>query len=168
MVYAGGEKIRASELNRVLPILGHASGDTSRTSTTTLADTDLAVDLEANALYGFEGYLAYDAVAAADIKFALAVPSGSTGHWGIYGLTTGATGSVGDLDARRLDAFGDANTQAAAGSDSFLSSLVCPLFGFIDTSGTAGELRVRVAQNTSNATASVLRYGSWLVAWRLD
>jgi hypothetical protein len=168
MTYAGGEKIRASVLNKLMPISDYQDTTTTRTSTTTLADSSLAVDLEADALYAFEGYLAYDAGATGDLKVALAAPTGATGHWGLNAIHTGSTGSVGDLDARRSAGFGDANTQTAGGSDAFGSSLVAPIYGYIDTSSTAGELRVRVAQNTSSGTSTVLVFGSWLTAWRLD
>lgn len=168
MVYAGGEKIRASELNKLMPLASVANNNTVRTSTTTLTDTTLACDVEANAEYAIEGYIAYDAGATGDLKVALAAPSGAVGHWGLFAIHTGSTGSVGDLDARRAAGFGDANTQTAGGSDSFSSLLLAPVFGYLDVAGTAGELRVRIAQNTSSGTSSQLVAGSWLTLWRLD
>jgi hypothetical protein len=168
MVYAGGQKIRASELNKALPILARCTADTTRTSSTTLTDaTGLALSLEADALYGFEGYLAYDAGETGDFKVALSVPSGATGHWGLYGLATASTGSIGDLDGRRQQAFGDATTQAVGGSNSFDNRVMCPLFGYVATD-VAGTLQVRFAQNASSGTSTVVKEGSWLAAWRLD
>jgi hypothetical protein len=169
MVYAGGQKLKASDLNRAVPIVAYARVDTTRTSSTTLTDaTDMAIALEADALYALEGYLAYNAGATGDLKCAFTVPTGTTGHWGLYPIATASTGSVGDLDARRQTSFGAATTQAAGGSDSFGSEMMCPVLGYIDTAGTAGNLQLQVAQNTSSGTSTVLKAGSWLMVWRLD
>jgi hypothetical protein len=169
MAYAGGMKIYASELNKVLPILARATADTTRTSTTTLTDaTGMSLALEASAEYALEGYLAYDAGANGDLKVAFTVPTGTTGHWGLYAISTASTGSVGDLDARRQAAYGAATTQAAGGSDSFDNQMMCPVFGYLLTDTTAGDLQLQVAQNTSSGTSTVLQSGSWLMAFRLD
>ncbi len=167
--YAGGGKIRASDLNKQIPILTRATADTTRTSTTTLANaTGMAIALEADAIYALEGYLAYNAGETGDLKVAFTVPAGTGGHWGIYPIATGSTGSVGDLDARRSTSFGAGTTQAAGGSASFGSELMCPVLGYIETDSTAGDIQLQVAQNTSSGTSTVLKAGSWLMVWRLD
>lgn len=165
--FVGGQKLRASQLNFIAPVIARALSDSSRTSTTTLTDaTGLGLSLEASAEYAVEGYLAYTAGATGDMKVAFTAPSGATGHWAIYPIATASTGSIGDLDARRQTAFGAATTQAAGGSGSFSGDLMCPVFGYIKTTG-AGTLQLQVAQNTSDGTATIIRTGSWLMAWRL-
>lgn len=166
--FAAGQKLRASDLELATPLMAFATSVTTRTSTTTLADaTGLVIPLAADALYALEGYLAYTAGATGDMKVAFTVPAGTTGHWALYPIATASTGSIGDLDARRQTSFGAGTTQAAGGSDSFGGDLACPVLGYIDTAGTAGNLQLQVAQNTSSGTSTVIQSGSWLMVWRL-
>jgi hypothetical protein len=170
MTFVAGQKTRASELNEVVAVMGYVTSDQTKTSSTALADvTGLSVALEANRLYALDGYIAYNAGATGDLKMAITVPSGTTGHWALYPIAVASTGSIGDLDARRQDAFGDANTQSAGGSDAaFGSTLLCLPRAYLDTSGTAGTLQFRYAQNTSNGTSTIIKTGSWIRLTRLD
>lgn len=162
MTFAAGQKLSASELNDLLFLFGVATVDTTKTSSTALGDaTGLSVALEASSTYIIDGYLAYTAGATGDLKVALSAPSGATGSWGLYGLVTSSTASVGDISAVRVDAFGDANTATAGGSDSFSGALLCVPRGYITTTD-AGTLQLRFAQNTSSGTSTVIEAGSWL------
>ncbi len=159
-----GAKVRASELNAALPIFGRALADVSVTSSTTLvnADTGLAVALEADSIYVWDAYIAYDAGATGDLKLAWTVPAGVTGHWAGLGLGTGTAGSIGDMSAIRAAGYGSGNTLSYGGSASFSGLLALRAVGFIDTAGTAGTLQLQFAQATSNATATILKGGSWI------
>ncbi len=159
-----GAKVRASVLNAALPIVGRARADVSVTSSTTLTDADigLAVALEADSIYLWDAYLAYDAGATGDLKLAFTVPASTTGHWAALGIGTGTTGSIGDMSAIRAAGYGSGNTLSLGGSASFSGLLACRAVGFIDTAGTAGTLQLQFAQNTSNGTATILKGGSWI------
>lgn len=168
MVFVAGQKVRASELNSGLPVLARVSADVTVISSTTLIDiTGLVVAVEADALYAWDAYLAYNSGATPDIKFAATVPSGTTGNWGIYPLVQSSTGSSGSIEGFRLDGYGDANVQGAGGSDSFSGALMCMPRGYIDTSSTAGNFQMRFAQVTSNASNTTVKAGSWLRVQRI-
>jgi hypothetical protein len=161
-----GAKVRASQLNAALPIIGRALADVSVTSSTALvdADTGLAVALDADSIYIWDAYLAYDAGATGDLKLAWTVPSGTTGHWCGWGLATGTTGSIGDMAAIRAAGYGSGNTLSFGGSASFSGFLALRAAGYIDTAAAAGTLQLQFAQNPSNATATILKGGSWVCA----
>lgn len=168
MVIAAGQKLRASEINDAMIKTVRAPSDISKTSSTAFSDvTGFALALEANCAYLFDGYIGYNSIAAADFKLALAVPAGATGHWGAHGLATTTTGSVGVINGERKAAFGDSNALAYGGSDLTIGALFVRPAGYILTSSTAGVLQVRFAQNTSNATATVVVAGSWLRATKV-
>lgn len=166
MTFTAGQKLRASELNDNLNIIGYVAADVTKTSNTTLADmTGFAVAVEANTTYLVDGYVAYVAGNTGDIKLAFTAPTGATGHWGVAGLDTTSLTSAGLLTAVRKDAFGDANTLALGGTNSgALPALAFLVRAFIVTSSTAGTLQGRFAQNVSNATSTVIKTGSWLRA----
>ena len=159
-----GAKVRASVLNASLPIIGRALNDVSVTSSTTLvnADTGLAIALEADSIYLWDAYIAYDAGATGDLKLAWTVPASTTGHWCGWGLSTATTGSIGDMVAIRAAGYGSGNTLSFGGSASFSGFLALQARGYIDTAATAGTLQLQFAQNTSNATATILKGGSWV------
>lgn len=169
MVLAAGRKIRASELNDALPVMARTTADTTRTSSTTLVDaTGFVVALAANTAYAFDAYVPYNAGQTGDLKIALAAPAGATGHWALHGMATSATFSAGDLDARRVDAYGDAAIRVAGGyDDDPAGRLAAMIRGFILTTGTAGNLQVRVAQNASSTISTIIRLGAWLRAHKV-
>lgn len=162
MTFLAGQKVRASAVNALIPLFGRVANDQTKTSNTTLAAvTGLSVPLEASSRYALDGYLAYSAGATGDLKVAFAAPTDSTGHWTIYGQDTASTGGSGSIVAKRATSFGTGTTQTAAGDDS-TGQMSCLPRGYIATSTTAGDLTLYFAQNTSNATSTVIRVGSWL------
>jgi len=161
-----GAKVRASVLNAEKQLIVVATTDTSRTSNTTLLSvTDLAIALEANTTYAFDMFLAYDAGVTGDIKCAFTVPSGASISWAGWGLTTGTTGSFGDMTAQRAD--GSGTTLAFGGSATLAGVLACAPRGYVTTGGTTGNLQFQFAQNTSNGTATTIKSGSWLRAQKV-
>jgi hypothetical protein len=168
MTFVAGQKIRASDINEMLPGWGYVIDDVSVASSTALAAVPgLAVTLDANTRYAVDGYLAYVAGETGDIKVALVAPTGSTGHWTLYGQATSATGGVGSMDVRRANAFGTATTLAAAGNDTSSGYMAAMPRAYLLTGSTAGTLQLHFAQNISNATATVVRAGCWLRAMKL-
>jgi hypothetical protein len=163
VTFLAGQKLRASELNEIIPIIGYATSTSTKTSSTAMADaTGVAVPLAADSLYALEGWIAYTAGATGDLKVALTGPSGLTGHWGTVGLSSGSTGGTGTMTMTRQTAFADGTTVAIGGSDASSGVLHASLFGYLDTSSTAGNLQLRFAQNTSNATSTTIAIGTWI------
>lgn len=151
MTFLAGQKVRASEVNDLIPIVVRLTADRTVTSSTTLtAATGLAAAVDADTRYALTGYLAYTAGATGDLKVAVAAPVGAAGHWTLYAQDTAAT------------SFGTGTTQTGAGSDADGGAMACLPRGFVSTSDSAGTLQVYFAQNSSSATSTVLKAGSWL------
>jgi hypothetical protein len=143
---------RASVLDGYQHLGVHKTGDTSRTSTTTLAaDPHLSIAVAANAVYALVIRLAINAGATPDFRWDLSAPAAATISdysylaWGASSLhdygTLPLLSSVGV-------AVGDGNVRPLT------------LWGTLITAGTAGNLALRWAQNTSSATATILKAGS--------
>lgn len=168
LFYAGQEQLTAAELNAAFPLTSFADADTSRTSSTTFLDADgLVVELEANSQYAIDGWISYVAGATGDLKVQLLVPTGAGGSWGMYALSTTSTGSVGTVQANRAPV-GAGNALTAGGSASFSGAMNALLRGYIATGDTPGELQLQFAQNTSNATATTIKEGSWIRAQKIS
>jgi hypothetical protein len=160
MSFLAGQKIRASEVNDLLPIIVRLDADRTVTSSTTLtAATGLVAALDADTRYALTGYIAAE---AGDLKVAFAAPTGTTGHWTLYAQDTAATGGTGSIVAKRATAFGTGTTQTAAGDNTGPGPMACLPRGYIVTDVTAGSLQVYFAQNSSSATSTILKAGSWL------
>lgn len=169
--FLAGQELRASDLTAAVIRTAYASSNTTKISSTAFGDAaGMAMALEANTIYGWDCYLAYDSGLTPDIKIAWTAPAGATGHWGAYGLasTTGGSG-IGDLSALRVNAYGDASPIALGGNEipSTPGPLVARPMGYVEVGATAGNLQLRFAQNSSNATNTIIRAGSWLRAWKL-
>jgi len=169
--FLAGQELRASDLTAAVIRVAYASSSTTKNANTTLGDaTGLAMALDANTVYGWDCYLAYDSGRTPDLKIAWTAPAGATGHWGAYGLSTTESGSgIGSLTALRKDAYGDANTIVLGGNDTpgIPGPMVARPMGYIEVGATAGNLQLRFAQQSSNATNTVIRAGCWLRAWKL-
>ncbi|MFJ6667406.1 hypothetical protein [Streptomyces sp. NPDC091383] len=93
-----GQRITASLLRSMQPQVARKTADTSMQATTTLAlDPHIQFTAEANSVYVFEGWLAYDSDIAADILVGFTTPSGTKGKWTGYGTgTTVISGTSGN------------------------------------------------------------------------
>jgi hypothetical protein len=137
------------------------SADQSVTSNTTVAnDSQLKFAVAASETYIFNIWLFLDAAnATPDIKLTCTGPSGSTVLWspGQAMYLVDATPTVGTVQASGVTAsyFVDAN----------LRPLV--LQGTILNGVTAGDLTLQWAQNTSSATATTIKAGSYIIATKV-
>ena len=130
----------------------------SFTSTTTLANvTDLVFSLAANTKYAFDGFIIYDGSTASDIKVAFTVPTGATVNYSAFAPATG-------VSATSMNAFGANASDGALGIAVNGANNLMGMNpkGYVATSGTAGSLQFRGAQQASGGTASRIFVGSWL------
>lgn len=169
--FFAGQKLRASQLaSGVSTIAAFSSSDTTVASSTTLVNaTGVAIAVEANATYLWDAYIAYNANEAADLKYGWSVPSGSTGHWSEMGIDTSedvTSFGRGRATMARFDGYGDSFTGSSSGRDTLLQ-MACLPRGILYTAGAAGTLQLRFAQLASNATATVIKAGTWIRAVRL-
>lgn len=140
------------------------SVDESRTSTTTVADDGhLFASLEANSVYRFSSTLLFDGPEAADATITYTVPSGATGGWAPFAGTLGTTVPDGSAQlkvaARQFASNSDIGVMTSSAT---LAGIMAMPRGIVTTGATPGLLRLRWAQQTSNATPVVLKAGSLL------
>lgn len=141
---------------------------TSRSATTTLAnDPDLTMTVAINATYRVEFWiLGTSASATPNIKTAWTVPASTTGVKFAVGPTDTASGLVTRF-----------NTNMRSTGHSFTTTCIYQLDGtgveaihesaVITTAGTSGSVTLQWSQGTSNATASSVDAGSYMVVTRL-
>jgi len=131
-------------------------------STALQSITSLVAAMPTAGTFDFRGVIYYSSSTTADIKFAFLLPAGATILWNGPGVVTGGTGT------------GDTTATTAAASDATISYagngvgtvLACQIEGTYVAGGTAGNLQFRAAQNTSDATQSVIHIHSHLDIWR--
>lgn len=164
-LYAG-QRATADLLDSMLPLQATKSADTSRASTTTLtADPDLQLAVAANAVYTVIGYIVYSQNATASSTTGITIgwsgPTSATLQW-TSGGTSGPTATTTQ----------DVVSNSISGTRSLPSnlgtSMVAMPFGKLVTSSTAGTLAMTWAQVASNATATLMRAGSWLELRRVS
>jgi hypothetical protein len=111
----------------------------------------------------------YCASDSAEIKMAIAVPAGSGGSWGAVGPSSAITStyeSTGGWQSRR--AFGDAETLVrGVTSNAGTPSSLIVIEGLVDTSSTAGLVKLRWAQNASTASTLFILGESYLIAEKI-
>lgn len=139
-------------------------------SSTTLQNvTALVAPVPTAGTFRFELDFYIDATTTSDCRLAFTWPAGVTNaRWGAIGPATTITAGVGD------GVFGPVQT-ASAGFIAFGTSgtgtantVYIHASGRLVMGGTAGNLQVQACQNTSDATAIVVRIGSLLRVWRIS
>ncbi|MFJ5804880.1 hypothetical protein [Streptomyces sp. NPDC093093] len=140
------------------------SADETRTSTTTVADdVHLVASLEANSVYRWSSVLLIDGPEAADATITWTVPSGATGGWSPVAGTLGTTVPDGSAQikvaARQYGSNSDIGVMASSAT---LAGIIAMPTGIVSTGATPGLLRLRWAQQTTNATPVTLKAGSTL------
>jgi hypothetical protein len=172
MAFSAGQVITAGDLNDLISGVFLAADQTVNTSTTLVNATGMAFSLSANATYAIDGWLRWTSNPTADIKFGWSSPASSDGWWSLNGPYVTGSPAVG---GRERVNYADTSTVAitsalsAAGDDESTGTIdiSARLGGYITTS-TAGTLQLQFAQNTSDASDTILGEGSWLRVTRLD
>jgi len=132
----------------------------TKNANTTLADvTGLGFHVGASEVWGFEVAAQVSAPATPGIKLAFTVPTSAT----ITGTGT-LTGSVsGAVSAERSANFTSAMSLVATGVDGD----VLTISGVVVNSTTAGIVQLQAAQDTSNASNTIIYANSFIRAWRI-
>ncbi|MEU3667523.1 hypothetical protein [Streptomyces virginiae] len=138
--------------------------DEPRTATTVLADDGhLFASLEANSTYRFTATLLFDGPEAADASITFTAPAGATGGWAPTAGTLGTTVPDGSAQIKMAARqFGSASDIGVMASSASLAGIMAMPRGIVQTGPTPGLLRLRWAQQTSNASAVNLKAGSLL------
>lgn len=160
---AAGQRITGSLLTSMLPQFVIKPADESITSSTTLQnDDDLFFSVAASASYALDGYLLTSGATTGtgDLKIDWTVPASTTMKYTSFGVTT--TGP-----AVQYEATANLSSTARSIGTNGSADMGVNLRAVIITSTTAGTVQLRWAQNTSIATATILRAGSWLRLTRI-
>lgn len=157
-----GQRITAALLRSMLPQVARKTADTSRASTTTTtADPHLVFDVEANAVYVWDGWVKYFADPAADLTVDFTVPSGSLGEWNGFAAGSGTAGAAATTGySIRTESNDVSQPRNYYGTTDTAHGLI--LHGILRTSTTAGTFSLDWAQGTSSAIGTILYTDSWL------
>jgi len=142
------------------------TSDQSVTNSTVLVpDSELTVPILANTQYWLEVFLIYDAIQAADLKLGWAYPAGMTLDWSHGGLRGGATSTVDLISRTYLDETGFPWIGGPAAAAPSIAVVMGE--GVVVSSGTAGNLTLRFAQNALSATPTIMKANSLLILQKL-
>lgn len=156
--------LRAAALEQISDEIGGwyvaKTSDESVTSSTTLQnDDELFIPVVASATYIMTSMIVYRAAATPQIKINWTVPAGGTMLWTPGSLDSAVTaGFNGNINK----AIYDLSVAPTLGCGGAAQSIVATPSGVITTSSTAGNLQFQWAQFASNATATVVKAGSWI------
>ena len=154
--FNAGTEPTAGQLQTLLPILARRTTDSSpvNNSTTLVNDSVLFWPLTANVTYDFRIVILYTSNATANFKFAFTFPAGCRLDFGFVGLLLGGTNTV---DSRAAINIASAGTVSIAGG---AAPEAVHINGTLSVGGTAGNLQLQFAQNTANASNTVVNAGS--------
>lgn len=149
-----------------VPNIVRKTSDTTRTSTTTVADDpQLTFTAEANSTYFIQTWLIYSGSNAGDFKYSWTVPAGTSGIRWSLGESVGATDYA--STTMRTSAH-QPGTDVAFGCHTtglFNGALDTAVF---TTSSTAGPITLRFAQNSSSTDATTLRSGTVMTYTKVE
>lgn len=139
-------------------IYARSSSDFTKNNNTTLGDvTGLSFAVGASEVWTFRFSLKAISAGAADFKFALTGPSAPTAV--IYGVIN-ANASISTSAA---SAFATAISTGSGGSEEWVI-----VEGTLRNGANAGTVQLQFAQNTLNASDSIIRAESYVMAWKIQ
>jgi hypothetical protein len=162
--WAVGDVLSAADMNAwTVPLVAVKPADTGRNTTTTpTADPDLQVAVAAGATYQVTATIQYKGGGngGSDAKFGISAPASSTGFMIVtrQQITSFPTTTT---DWNALGGVSNAGTNGTG------NTLPCRIDAVVTTAGTAGNISVIWAQNTSNGTNTTVIANSTLVAQRI-
>jgi hypothetical protein len=156
---SAGQDPTAAQWQTLLPIKAVKSIDETVNNSATLQNDDaLVLAVNSTATYEVSGIIRYNSGTTPDIKFAWTAPASATFFWECIGLDTGASGVTGTVSRQAL-AIGDTVGIGGTGND-----LAASIKGILTVASTAGNLQLQWAQNTANASNTIVRANSYIVA----
>lgn len=173
-----GQRLTASLLRSMQPQVARKTADTSLLATTTQTlDPHIQFTAEANSVYVFEGWIAYDSDNAADIVLGFSVPSGTKGKWVGYGTgTTVISGTSGNgTQQNQVSTWGytlrveytDIASPRTFGGLNVGNPESVYLYGTCRFGPTGGTWGLTWAQAVSTASNTTVYTDSWLKAQRI-
>lgn len=157
-VITAGTEVDVTLLNAMIPVVIRKPADTSRTSTTTVADDpDLTFKLGANSIYFVEFMIRYAAPGAsgtAGFKTAWNVPSDAAGLRTCMGPGSSATDTLADNISMHSGVHGYSTTITYGSRSTSTSNQLWAIETAVVTMTTAGPCALQWSQQTSNVAAT--------------
>ena len=156
-----GEILTAGLLQSFAPLtVVKAANQTVTSSTTLVNDSDLSAAVAASATYWLDCILTYEGgpQGTSDLKFAWAVPAGTTMACQQNGITTAGASTIG---------FARGVSGGTAGTSGSGNQWTMRMSGTVTVSTTPGTLQLQWAQNTSNGVGTIVHAGSGLLLVRV-
>lgn len=155
-----GEVLVSSDVNTwFVPRAAVKVSATSRANSTQSADPELTLPVDSSAIYHLTVVLHFDGPTAGDIQVQWAAPAGTAMTMVLMGLVATAALNTDDVT------FGAPTASpwaVAAGCLGAGTNTALMLAGTVVTSSTAGTLALNWAQQTTNATPTILHVGSMM------
>lgn len=142
-------------------VVRKAAAESVVSSATRQNDDELLFAVGASESWVFEMLLVMDGVTGGDFSMAFTAPAGASGAYGTIGLGTPVT-SIADPPRVQYASLTSGSTDH--GTIAFGTQSVVFVRGTVVTAAAAGNVQLQWAQHTSNATATRLLAGSYLVA----
>lgn len=180
MGLVAGQKLRVSDLTGGVSDGGGGGGtggaggysvagtDVTVNNSTTFVDSGMSLDVVAGATYEVYAWLKYSTLATPDIKFSTSRPSGTTGQWMLAAHPIPSTTIALDVAVGVTLVVEDIATSKKASGDATGTLVIGALAVGTFTTTTDGTFKIRVAQNTANASNTILRAGSFLRLTRIS
>ncbi len=140
------------ELDTRRIVVYKSADETVNNSATLQNDDHLSFAIGANEVWGITLQVLFTSGATPDIKFGWSVPSGTTMSWNVGASFDSAIVST------------ESETYALSGGSGLRTAVI---YGTIFGNTTAGNVTLRWAQDTANASDTVVKLGSHLIAERL-
>lgn len=161
-------RLTAAKLQTISDEIGgwsaRKTADQSVANSTLVNDTELFVPVIATAVYYVAALIIYRAAATPLFKFGWTGPAGATMSWCPNCLSTAVTAAVVGSINKSIAVIGTAPSGGAAGIG---TSVCAEPVGTLITTGTAGNLQLQIAQDTTNATATIVKADSMLYLVRV-
>ncbi|SRR6266702_2197213 len=160
--YAVGQVLGAADCSLwFVPLEAHKTADLNRASNITLTnDPDLVLTVAANATYRLECLCIVTGVSGGDFQWGWAVPASATMRYQALHNEGGATG-LGNSSLVNSEVYTGFAACSGTGTNTGVQ-----MWGEFTTAGTAGNLQLKWAQQTSNGTATTMKAGSSLMLRR--
>lgn len=167
--YAAGQRLTAGLLQSGQTNVLLQVADQTNATATLVSSPDLVVPVVANGTYIFHLRASYSAVVAADVQFKYLGPAGTTYQRYTFGVDTlGATDftttTTSGLTVTMQRRSATSGISGGTGIASFAWHLDSSI---VRVGGTAGVVQLQFAQNTANATGTILRADSMIEYYRI-
>jgi hypothetical protein len=158
-VYDGTNNISLHTRANFLTTRVAASQVLTASSTVLQNITNMVATLPTAGIFQFRGRIFYEASTTADIKFAWTIPAGASMRWGINALGPGGTNPI----YTTIIGSGTAISVGALGAGTVLMAM---FDAEVTMGGTAGNLQLQGAQNTSDASVTTVFDRTFMEVWR--